>query len=589
MDFEFGQEAGGLPVPRCLVAHELFTSRAIQTWLDDGVTPAAPFSLGSDALFVSYFASAELGCYLALGWALPANVLDLYAEFRCQTNGLSLPAGSGLMGALVHYGLPAIDACEKNNMRGLALRGAPYSYAEKEELLAYCESDVQGLARLLRAMADHVDLDRALVRGRYMGAVAKMQQAGVPIDEAAFEVLTKRREEIAIAAIGEVDAEFGVYEGAHFRSQRWEQWLDARRIDWPRSESGRLILDRESFQEAGARRADVKPFSDLREFLNKMRAINLTVGPDGRNRSLLSPFRSATGRNQPSGSRFIFGAPSWMRGLIQPPPGRGLAYIDWSQQEFGIAAALSRDPGMMAAYRKGDPYLAFAQASGAVPASATAGMTLAIRERFKICALGVQYGMGADTLATRIRQSPAHARELLFLHQSAFSRFWEWSDAVLDHAMLTGQIRATFGWQLRVNSRTKPGTLRNFPMQANGAEMLRIACVLATERGVEVCAPVHDAILIEAPTSALEEACTAAREAMAEASRLVLAGFELRTSVQKVVHPRRLIDHKSRTTWDRVMRITNDLERGRNNDGAPTPTRPLSSISTYGNVIDDCV
>ena len=36
-------------------------------------------------------------------------------------------------------------------------------------------------------------------------------------------------------------------------------------------------------------------------------------------------------------------------------------------------------------------------------------------------------------------------------------------------------------------------------MQANGAEMLRLACCFATERGVRVCAPVHDAILIEAP------------------------------------------------------------------------------------------
>ena len=36
-------------------------------------------------------------------------------------------------------------------------------------------------------------------------------------------------------------------------------------------------------------------------------------------------------------------------------------------------------------------------------------------------------------------------------------------------------------------------------MQANGAEMLRLACCLAIERGVKVCAPVHDAILIDRP------------------------------------------------------------------------------------------
>ena len=41
-------------------------------------------------------------------------------------------------------------------------------------------------------------------------------------------------------------------------------------------------------------------------------------------------------------------------------------------------------------------------------------------------------------------------------------------------------------------------------MQANGAEMLRIACCFGTERGVRISAPVHDAILIEAPIDEIE-------------------------------------------------------------------------------------
>ena len=52
-------------------------------------------------------------------------------------------------------------------------------------------------------------------------------------------------------------------------------------------------------------------------------------GSDGRNRCLLSPFRSITGRNQPSNARFIFGPSCWLRSLIQPEPGRAVAYVDW--------------------------------------------------------------------------------------------------------------------------------------------------------------------------------------------------------------------------------------------------------------------
>ena len=52
---------------------------------------SAPYRTGDRALFVAYNASAEIGCHLALGWATPKNILDLFAEFRVQTNGKPNP------------------------------------------------------------------------------------------------------------------------------------------------------------------------------------------------------------------------------------------------------------------------------------------------------------------------------------------------------------------------------------------------------------------------------------------------------------------------------------------------------------------
>ena len=95
--------------------------------------------------------------------------------------------------------------------------------------------------------------------------------------------------------------------------------------------------------------------------------------------------------------------------------------------------------------------------------------------------------------------------------------------------MLHGSLHATFGWHVRVGENPNPRSLRNFPMQANGAEMMRIAACLATECGIEVCAPVHDAFLICAPIDRIEDDITKMRAIMAEASRIVLKGFELRT------------------------------------------------------------
>ena len=86
---------------------------------------------------------------------------------------------------------------------------------------------------------------------------------------------------------------------------------------------------------------------------------------------MLSPFGTRSSRNSPSNSKFIFGPSVWLRGLIKPPPGFGLAYIDWVGQEFGVAAALSGDPAMKAAYESGDIYLGFAKAAKVVPADGT--------------------------------------------------------------------------------------------------------------------------------------------------------------------------------------------------------------------------
>jgi hypothetical protein len=91
-------------------------------------------------------------------------------------------------------------------------------------------------------------------------------------------------------------------------------------------------------------------------------------------------------------------------------------------------------------------------------------------------------------------------------------------------------------------------------MQANGAEMLRIACCLATERGLEICCPIHDALLVCAPLERLDADIAATRIAMAEASRAVLTGFELDTDVKEVRHPNRYMDEKrGRTMWERVL------------------------------------
>lgn len=215
---------------------------------------------------------------------------------------------------------------------------------------------------------------------------------------------------------------------------------------------------------------------------------------------------------------------------------------------------------MLDAYRSGDPYLAFAKQAGAAPADATKSTHKAVRDQFKACVLAVQYGMEANSLAQQIGQPPIRARELLRLHRETYRVFWRWSDAAVDYAMLTGRLRTVFGWRLQVPAAPNARSLRNFPMQANGAEMLRLACCLGTERGIEICAPVHDAMLICAPLDRLDADLARMRSAMREASQIVLDGFELRTDTFVVRHPDRFMDERGNIMWRRVMTLLDRVE-----------------------------
>ena len=91
------------------------------------------------------------------------------------------------------------------------------------------------------------------------------------------------------------------------------------------------------------------------------------------------------------------------------------------------------------------------------------------------------------------------------------------------------KLWTVFGWQIQVAGLINARSLANFPMQANGAEMLRIACILMTEAGIRVCGPVHDAVLIKKPLKELDDRVQQAQELMSEASRQELGGFELAT------------------------------------------------------------
>jgi hypothetical protein len=390
-----------------------------------------------------------------------------------------------------------------------------------------------------------------------------MEHQGIPIDVETFGRLRDRWGPIKLEIARDEDR-LGLFDGATFKEDRFVAYLAGRGLWWPRHPSGRPVLDDDTFKEMVNFYPELAPVRKVRQTLAETRLFrDLAVGRDGRNRVLLSPFGTSTGRNAPSNSRFVFGPSAWVRGLIQPPPGWALSYCDYVSQEFAVAAYLSGDRNMIDAYESGkDVYLAFGTRAGLVPDGATGATHAADRKLLKAALLGAQYGLGADGLARRIGRSRAEARDLLDRCRRASPAYWRWSDGAVRLAMATGRLHTCLGWETLVHPRTRPTSLLNWPVQAHAAEVLRLACCLLTERGIGVCAPVHDAVLVEAPACRIDEVTAETRAVLAEASRIVLGGPGLRSDAQTVRTPDRLLDDASRAFWGRLTGYLDRAEPG---------------------------
>src|SRR5262249_5838408 len=555
-DFEFNGRDGNRPNVACVAAYERRSGRRFRLWRDQ-LGPTPPYRIDNRTLFVAYYASAELQCHLALGWPLPVHILDLFTEHRCQTNhSAHKQRPAGLLDVMDRFHLDSIDARTKEHWRDVILRGGPWAEDERAGILDYCESDVDCLVRLLPVFPIP-NLKHALLRGSYMRADAWMCHRGIPIDKPLFDDMTTHWPEIRLEIIRDLNVRFPFFDGASFRRKKLEQWITERKIQyWPRTPTGLLCTDAKTLSVIAERCPEAAEFCSTHVTLTQPKKFELAVGDDGRNRCMLSAFRSKTGRNQPSNSKYVFGLNAAFRSLVRPEPETTLVYLDFSGQEFALAAYYSGDANMIAAYESGDPYSSWAKTAGAMPTDGNKTTHPDIRAMFKRASLGVLYGMGPHTMSGYLGVSKLRARHLLRSHREAFPQFWRWSTAVEDAGMAERELHTVFGWRMKVLRDAKAGTLANYPMQGNGAEMLRLACCLAVDRGIPIVAPVHDAILIEGPDADIEDLSREMQRCMVEASRHVLGGPAVRVDASKPLrHPDRYVAGRNVALWDKTLAL----------------------------------
>lgn len=204
------------------------------------------------------------------------------------------------------------------------------------------------------------------------------------------------------------------------------------------------------------------------------------------------------------------------RRCFAAPPGRVLVKADYSQIELRIAAKITGDKRMLAAYRAGEDL-------HTTTAKAVLGkddVSKADRQLAKSLAFGLLYGMGAKGLAAYaasnygVAMTEAEAKR----HRDAFFRTYPglraWHRSVTDGTVDT----RTLGGRRRLGV-TRFTEKLNTPTQGTGADGLKRALALLWERratclGAFPVLLVHDEIVVECDATQQEEAAVWVRDAM---------------------------------------------------------------------------
>jgi len=560
-----GGRDGDAIAPLCLVAYEMRSGRTVRLRQDE-LGPFPPYRLDADALIIGYMISAEFGTHIALGWGEPARALDPYIEFRHYVNDGAAKAEDrdkgfySIAGALRYFCEDELDVTHKRDMRDRILEGPPFTGAERQDILEYCESDVQALARLIPHIVPTVrSLQHALFRAKFQWTMAQTEHRGVPLDLAMLSRIRRNWDGMRLDLVMEMDRPFGIYEiedgQPHWRKENFKALVRRHGMAWPRYDNGALDETDQTFREMAGKYPFIEPLRELRYSISKLRLNDLQVGSDGRNRTLLGAYGTKTARNAPSNSKFVFGPAKWIRFLITPPPGSVLIHRDYCQQEVRIAAVLSGDTALLEACESGDVYLGIASQLGFVSASMSPAELKAVRTLFKTVVLGIQYGLGSFSLAVRAGISLYEASEILARVRARFRAFESYTQRVADHAGLQLEIATPLGWIMQCPPSINPRTVRNFPIRSTGSEILHVACVLAERRGISIVAPVHDAVMVEAPAEQATDVSAALDRVMRDAAVVVLRGYELPTDVKMVAAGRRYFDERGEAMWNTVNKL----------------------------------
>jgi len=264
--------------------------------------------------------------------------------------------------------------------------------------------------------------------------------------------------------------------------------------------------------------AEVGPGDRIRATFNQTVARTGRLSSDAPNLHNI-PVRSEAGR-------------AFRRAFV-PTDGCVLLVADYNQIELRVIAHLADDPGLIAAFEAGDDiHTAVAARTWGIDPSE---VTSEVRNRAKMVAYGLAYGMEAYGLAQRLGSPVEEAAEILDSYFGAFPSVRDYMDRTVEEARQKGYTETLFGRRRRIPELSSPNfnvrqagerLAMNAGIQGLAADVFKVALIRIDDRlrtggsASKLVLQVHDEVILEVPPDELDDVDAMVRAEMTGAYEL---------------------------------------------------------------------
>ncbi|HZV02696.1 MAG TPA: DNA polymerase I [Planctomycetota bacterium] len=287
------------------------------------------------------------------------------------------------------------------------------------------------------------------------------------------------------------------------------------------------ILEHRSFQKLKGTYVDALPQLVNKKTGRVHTSFNQAVAATGRLSSSDPNLQNIPIRT-PEGKRirgaFVAGEPGWL-----------MLSADYSQIELRLLAHLSKDEGLLAAFRAGEDI--HRATAARIFDKKPDEVTSELRGRAKVINFGIVYGMGAARLARETGMPYGEAIDFIKGYFDKYPAVKAYLDSQIEHARKHGYVATVLGrkrllpeiWSSnRQLQMTAERIATNTPIQGSAADLIKVAMIKLDARlerekfPAHMLLQVHDELVFEVEEKRVQELADMVRHEMSTAVELTV-------------------------------------------------------------------